>query len=81
MKITVELTELDYVQYVRQTGRTAVAEMELERTKEALEELAGEILRAYVNPDGEPEKKVCNFSCIERAKELAEKVFEKNYSW
>lgn len=79
MKITVELTELDYNQYVKQMGRTAVAEKELKRTIEALEELAGEVLRAYVNPDGEPEKKVCDLSCIERAKELAEKVFEKNY--
>lgn len=81
MKITVELTELDYNQYVKQTGRIAVAEKELERTREALEKLAEEILRAYENPDGEPEEKVCNYSCIERAKKLAEKVFDENYKW
>lgn len=80
MKITVELTELDYDQYVRQTGRTAVTIQKLEQTQEELEELAGEILRAYTNPEsGEPEKVICDPSCLKRAKELAERVFERKY--
>lgn len=81
MKITIEMTEIDYNEYVRITERNAVAMQELEQKQNELETLAEDILSAYVNSEtGEPETKVMNPSHLEKAKKLAEKVLtEKAY--
>ena len=80
MKIVIKMTELDYQDYLRETTRNAVATLKLERKSEELEELAQCVIRAFLNPEtGELEKKPGDYACLERAKELAEKILNYQY--